>query len=298
MKDESLFVTYDTGSVIEESTEGGSAGYQALGLEGEDKTVELRAYHSDSEDCYLILADKVDCLFASGDISLTLYLSDKGAYHTYPANEWYSSRFKVLLDGYKWAKIEMPSPEPSEFWLTAASVDGTAMTFWSNSGAGMVQYSDGNASSFWSAAPADDFHASIASDIRMEYDNLDVDTSRISFSVEGGAQKAAEYFVHTAFGNHMTSLEPGSMYGISDYEVCHWDVKDISERGDAVVGSFRYAFVPWDFNSSGIWAGNTDEGSGDYEGKLICYREFVLQQQEDGSWHCTGLGTGGYTLPE
>ena len=48
LKDGSLFVTYEEGSVIEESTEGGSAGYQAAGLEGEDKTVELRAYHSDS----------------------------------------------------------------------------------------------------------------------------------------------------------------------------------------------------------------------------------------------------------
>lgn len=48
LKDGSLFVTYDEGSVVEESMEGGSAGYQAAGLEGEDKTVELRAYHSDS----------------------------------------------------------------------------------------------------------------------------------------------------------------------------------------------------------------------------------------------------------
>ena len=50
LKDGCLFVTYDAGSVMEESAEGGSAGYQALGLEGENKTVELRAYHSESED--------------------------------------------------------------------------------------------------------------------------------------------------------------------------------------------------------------------------------------------------------
>lgn len=56
-KDGSLFVSYDTGSVVEESTEGGSAGYQALCLEGEEKTVELRPYHSDSEDRELTSAD-------------------------------------------------------------------------------------------------------------------------------------------------------------------------------------------------------------------------------------------------
>ena len=56
-KDGCLFVSYDTGSVVEESTEGGSAGYQALGLEEEDKTVELRQYHSGSEDRELAPAD-------------------------------------------------------------------------------------------------------------------------------------------------------------------------------------------------------------------------------------------------
>ena len=57
LKDGRLFVTYDAGSVVEESTEGGSAGYQALGLEGKEKTVELREYHSGSEDRELALAD-------------------------------------------------------------------------------------------------------------------------------------------------------------------------------------------------------------------------------------------------
>ena len=132
----------------------------------------------------------------------------------------------------------------------------------------------------------------------MEYDNLDVSTSRISFQVEGGAQEAADFFVHSAYGEHMTSLAPENMYGISDYEVVRWKVREVSETGDAVVGSFEYAFVPWDMNSPGIWAGSTGEGTGEYEGKLTCYREFVLQKQEDGSWHCIGLGTGGYSLPE
>lgn len=241
----------------------------------------------------------VDALFASGDITLTLYLADDGAHNTYPANEWYSDRFKVLLNCYKWAKLEMPSTEPSEFWLTAASADGTAkMTFWSDSGAGMVQYYDGNTTSFWGASPKNDYSASIAGDIRMEYDNLDVDASRISFNVEGGAQEAAEYFVYSAYRDHMTSLAPGSIYGMSDYAVVQWQVREISETGDAVVGSFEYAFTPWDLNSPGIWAGNTAEGTGEFEGKLTCYREFVLQQQENGSWYCIGLGTGGYKLPE
>ena len=239
----------------------------------------------------------VDRLFASGDISLKLNLAGEGAQRSYPANDWYAGRFKVLLSGYTWTKLPMPLTEPSSYWLTAVSADGAeTMTFWSDSGAGMVQYSDANASYYWSAAPAEEQNVSIADDIRMEYDSLDVNTSRISFSVSGGAQEAADYFVHSAYAEHMTSLAPGNMYGISGYEVVRWEVREVSEAGDAVVGSFEYAFVPWDRNSPVIWAGNTGEGTGAQEGKLTCYREFVLQQQDDGSWRCTGLGTGGYTL--
>ena len=43
LKNGALFVTYDAGSVTEESTEGGSASYQAQGLDEEEKTVELTA---------------------------------------------------------------------------------------------------------------------------------------------------------------------------------------------------------------------------------------------------------------
>lgn len=241
----------------------------------------------------------IDGLFSSGDIELTLYLDNDGAYNTYSAGEWYSGRFKVLLGGYEWTELEMPLTEPSDFWLTAASANGaTSMTFWSNSGAGMVQYREGDTTTFWSALPAYDYTVSIAEDIRAEYDNLDVDYARISFYLDGSAEEAAETFVHSAYGSHMMSLAPGNMYGMSDYDVVKWEVREVSADGDAVVGWFECAFTPWDFDSPGIWAGNTAEGTEEYEGKLTFYREFVLQRQEDGYWHCIGFGTGGYSLPE
>lgn len=243
--------------------------------------------------------DAIDSLFASGDIALTLNLANDGAYNTYLADEWYSGRFKVLLDGYKWTELEMPLTEPSDFWLTAASADGAkSMTFWANSGAGMVQYNDGNTTAYWNASPANEYNKSIAEDIRLEYDNLDVDYARIAFYLDGSAEEAADSFVHSAYGSHMMSLVPGNMYGMSDYEVVRWEAREVSENGDAVVGRFEYAFTPWDYNSIGIWAGNTVEGTGVYEGKLTCYREFVLQRQEDGYWHCVDLCTGGASLPE
>lgn len=238
-------------------------------------------------------------LFAFGDAGLTLFLAGKGAWQTYSINDWYAGRFQVLLDSYEWTKLDRPGTEPSAYWLTAKSADETAsITFWADSGAGMVQFSDGTSSAYWKASSGKNGAGSIAEDVRWEYDNLDVDCSRIFFPLNGTAQEAAEYFVHNAYGEHMAHLEPGNIYGFGDYEVMDWAVREVSAGGNACVGYFKYAFVPWDFNSPGIWAGNTSEGSGEYEGKLTCYREFVLQLQEDGNWHCTGLGTGGYTLPE
>jgi hypothetical protein len=31
---------------------------------------------------------------------------------------------------------------------------------------------------------------------------------------------------------------------------------------------------------------------------LTAYRQVVLEKQDDGYWHCIGMGTGGYRLPD
>lgn len=243
--------------------------------------------------------DVIPDLFASGNVKLTLHLANDGAYNTYLASEWYVGRFEVLLRGYKWTEMEMPTTEPSDFWITSVSADGSkTMRFWSDSNAGTVQYSDGDTTVYWSASPNNDDSVSIAEDIRDEYDNLDVDYSRISFYLDGSAEDAADAFVHSAYGSHMMNLAPGNMYGMSDYDVVNWGVREVSEDDEAVVGWFECAFTPWDFDSPGIWAGNTGEATGQYEGKLTFSREFVLQRQDDSYWHCTDLGTGGASLPE
>lgn len=242
-------------------------------------------------------ANNIDSLFASGDVLLTLELADGGEYKTYPAGEWYADRLENLMKNYIWTELDVPSEESGEFHLTAVSQDGTkSMTFLDDEGAGIVQYSDGDITTCYLASTEYD-GKSIAWDVRRDYDNLDVDCSRIVFSLDGSAEEAADYFVHSAYGSHMMSLAPENQFGISDYEVVEWEVLDVSEAGDAVLGSFEYAFIPWDYNSAGIWAGNTSEGTGEYEGKLTKYHEFVLQHKEDGYWHCIDLGTGGSILP-
>ncbi|MBO2527382.1 MAG: hypothetical protein CW335_04270 [Clostridiales bacterium] len=236
-------------------------------------------------------------LAESGDISLTLYLADEGAWNTYTSDgQYFSASVHNALCALNWTRVEAPSTEPSDYWLTAVSADGTkSMTFRADSGWGTVEYSDGNTVSVWSAeAPSLDYeyYCPIADSVRRLYDGMDADYERISFHFDGTPTEAAYFFVNTAFGEHMHTLEPGNGYGADDYEVTRWSVRKISEDGKTVEGGFECAFVPWNAESGEIWAGNTYEGTDQYAGKLIFYRTFALELQDDGNWHCIGLGTG------
>lgn len=235
---------------------------------------------------------------ADEDAALTLYLADSGAYNTYAADPWYAERFRVLLEGYQWTPQEAPSTQPSDYWLTLASADGTkTMTFYADGGAGTVTYTDGTSHFCWKAATPE-YSQSIVQEVRREYDSLDVDYERIAFSLDGDARAAAEHFVYNAFPAHLTSRAPGSRCAIVDYQVMSWDVREVSDGDDAVVGWFQYAFTPEAPDFRLYWAGDGPEEAGEYKGMFTHYMEFVLERQSDGLWHCVETGTGGCALPE
>jgi len=235
---------------------------------------------------------------AQGQAYLTLYTAGGGPYMQFSlSNEYYKKRFEYILDSYGWAPIEAPPTGPDEYWLTLISADGEkTMTFYPG-GDGIAAFDDGGDVLYWQAE-ARESEMNVAAEVRMEYDGLEADCTRIAFYLgDEGAEKAADAFVHSAFGSFLMNLAPGNMCAVEEYDVVEWDVREVSADGDAVAGWFSYAFVPSDFNSPGIWAGNTGMGSGEFEGMLTAYREFALQRQEDGYWHCVEMGTGGVMLP-
>ena len=246
-------------------------------------------------------ADAIYALFdETGSMELNLYLANEGALRPYGVqSRWYAERIAVLISIFDWKEIEMPPPMPAEFWLTAESVGGEQkLTFWPGE-AGTVQYHDGERTVFWQASwRVADQSWSIADELRVEYNRLDASYNRISFYLEGTAEEAAETFVRSVYGSHLMNLAPGNGSGISDYDVVHWELLEVSEDGQAVLGRFTYAFVPDDPDSADIWAGNTNYGSGEFEGMLTASREFVLQRRADGYWYCIDLGTGGARLPD
>lgn len=232
---------------------------------------------------------------ASGEAALTLYLPDQGACGTYTVSgQYYPERIRVLICGYTWTQLDAPPTQPDEYWLTLVSTDGARkMTFRANGGAGVVEYESGGETVYWAAEPAEDGFASIADDVRRCYDNLEADESRICFSVDGGSQAAAEYFMQTAFAAHRMSLSPGNWYRYTDYALLDWGLDAYGGDDMEVTGWFQYAFVPEVPDTPAVWAGSVDYGTGEYEGMLLNYFQFLLQKQEDGSWRCMEMGTGG-----
>ena len=236
----------------------------------------------------------------AGGMSMTLHLAGSGAWKRFDASgDRYAERLSVVLGGYRWTQTEQPSTEPDDFWLTLESADGTVrMTVRPGGGqAGSVEYTCGGRSEYWSAAPGAETSLSAAAALRLEYDNLEVSYTNIAFAEDGGAEAAAEAFACRVWGEQLSGLAPGNSYGADGYEAVDWAVLEMCADGRAVTGRVEYAFVPRDWQSGGIWAGNTAEGQGAYAGKLVAYREFALLLADDGLWHCADLGTGGVRLP-
>ena len=123
------------------------------------------------------------------------------------------------------------------------------------------------------------------------------DLSHITFSPGLDAQGAAEEFVREGYPNLFLSLPTTHPRAILRYELMDWSIREVSEDGNAVVGTFHYAFEPADWNSPEIWAGSTHMGSGEYAELAANKFDFLLCRGEDGVWTCVSVATGGVQLP-
>ncbi|MGI6031776.1 MAG: M56 family metallopeptidase [Eubacteriales bacterium] len=250
----------------------------------------------------LPVEDTLQQLFAAGE-SVTFQLVQEGYTPTtyILTDSWYQERFAVVLNTCIWQPLEKtPTQLPQEkFSLVLSSEDGTRrMTLWPQ-GDGLLLWEEEGSASWWQATSKQDpGQGSAIRELRMEYDNLEMDSSQLIFDAQGDASAVAETFVREVYGAQLLGLTPGNMYRALQYDVVDWTLEDVNPDGTAILARFEYAIIPEDFQSPGIWAGNTGNGTGKYEGWLTMSRQFILKKQEDGLWHCVGLGTGGYALLE
>ena len=143
-----------------------------------------------------------------------------------------------------------------------------------------------------------DFTALSPTQSEQEPEPVEVDDlSHITFSPGLDAQGAAEEFVREGYPNLFLSLPTTHPRAILRYELMDWSIREVSEDGNAVVGTFHYAFEPADWNSPEIWAGSTHMGSGEYAELAANQFEFLLCRGEDGAWTCVSVATGGVQLP-
>ena len=235
-------------------------------------------------------------LMAAGEPVSLMFSLEEDHFGPFTADdEQHTEELIMRLHEYQWK--EMKEHQTSSSWsVTVSSADDShRMVFYEDD---TVEYFDGNKSTYWRAECQDYPQYSAAISIRGIYYQLERNSMQMKFQFEGSAEAAAEEFIYNIYGSHLMSLSPGNESGISKYEVIDWDVMEVADDGKAVVAGFAYAFDPWYPESSGIWAGNTMEGTGEYEGMLTAGRQVVLEKQDDGYWHCIGMGTGGYRLPD
>lgn len=245
-----------------------------------------------------------------GSMNVGLYIQDDGAHNTYTVSDrWYAESFGALMDNYKW-KILENNNSLSDLWTTVpyyvivSSADNSArFIFFGESD--FACYRSGEVTTWYETlykyTLSEGEDDTLAAAMRSNYDGLDVSYEQIAkFFYDGTVEQTAQLFSREIYPNHLFHLVPGSKYGIMDYQVVNWGVDAVSKDETAIVGWFEYAVLPHpdNNNSHWLWAGNTVAGSGDLAGWLVMYRQFVLEKREDGYWYCTGLGTGGYTLPE
>lgn len=221
------------------------------------------------------------------------YTQDDGTQHTGTVTltgTYNRDRLIVLLSQYNWiqAPVELTYPHNS-------ICVGYSLTF-HDVGEGVLSWIQEDGTTTWWVPSDGDEDNYLFEEIRHLYDNKEASLERVSFPADD-AQDAAREFVEAIYKRHLLDLTPGSTYAITDYEVVEWSVLATSEDGNAVVLSLEYASVPENWNSAGIWAGNTREGTGEYEGWVLQSRQIGLQRGEDGRWRCYSAGTGGIQLP-
>lgn len=229
----------------------------------------------------------------SDNIHEVRFLYKENASYGFQCND-ISDRLISVIKDYSWTKLEdaaYPVQEKCVFF-TGSGWENTELRFTES---GLIGLWFGNDYVVWQISDpgkADEFFTMIR--MHAESAALTIDFLRIPGNTP---EEAVENFVKDSYRDLRIAQPSGTSLAITKYQVVDWQIEAVSEDKTAVVGLFRYATAPEDWNNQLLWAGNTREGTGEYEGMVIDTREFLLQLQEDGTWHCTGFGTGGYTLP-
>ena len=219
---------------------------------------------------------------AGGEALLTLYTAGEGQWRTLSIGY---DKISEIFSGRTSTAVERPSTAPSDYWLTVTNADNRkTLTVWSGE-EGLVQYSDGSGSQYWTMDSGED----CAILLRRLYDGLAPSPNQVVFYARD-AEMAAERFP-LQYCQMLTELPADHPNRVTDYEVLDWGITETSADGNAVLGWMEYAVRPA-FDPESFMAGAAEPGTGRYEGWVLNHMQFVLELREDGLWRCSAWGGG------
>lgn len=111
--------------------------------------------------------------------------------------------------------------------------------------------------------------------------------SSIVISSDADYENALRLFVQDVYPKYLMHDAPDSVR-ITEYEVIDYNIRDVGDNKNIVLGTMTYAFIPQSWDSPNIWTGNVKQGVEGYEGMLIVSRNFSLSLREEG-WICRAM---------
>ena len=206
--------------------------------------------------------------------------------------------------GFEWEEFvyfpDIKNMFPEIYRITVTAPDGSEkieLSMFNNGGtsSAYVLYSCGDVYRNWNFV-GENSNFDFISQFRREYFQCELASSDSSVDGWYGPEDACEYFVKTAYCDSRKNLTPGSDLRFTDYKLISFAVTGVNADKTAVSAEFSYAFKPDNWESPFVMVGNTRIGTDEYEHYLVESRGFILELGEDGRWHCTGIGTGGYKV--
>ncbi|MBR4940456.1 MAG: hypothetical protein IKZ19_00445 [Clostridia bacterium] len=251
-------------------------------------------------------ADRLQAICAQNDTVIIAYYSiyDGETVSLEVNSEDLIGRCSSFFHGYEWQDMpyfpEMKNMFPEIYRVTVSACDGSeklevSQYNFGGVGSSYVLYQNSDENLCWNCSGEISDYAFV-NQLRSVF--YDFEVEQLDVSVDGwyGPESACEYFAETAFFESRYALSFENNYRFVDYELISFEVTGVREDKTAVSGSMSYAFKPDNWESPLILAGNARIGTEEYEGYLIEGKGFILELGDDGKWHCTGLGTGGYSV--
>lgn len=262
---------------------------------GDSWLIYSYTYAADAATRAYLANSVIEIFDIGGEMDITLHTANTGAHETITVTDRsVAEQISYILEEHQYTELEAPLTEPSEYWISIEpTMPVNKLTVYSGN-TQMLQYSPRGRHSYYNVST--EGVGSLAWAVRRVYENLLLDHKRIEGFAADSAEAAAELFTETVYGEHLMSIPAGGVYSIEHYRLIEQEVIEVSSDGNAVLGRFVLSVWPEDYQRSGFWAGNGTVGTGDEYGWILSTYEFVLKRGDDGLWHCTGLGTGGYSL--